>query len=53
MQSDHSIMFGFYYIAFIEYLFAGKTLLDYYNLFSSNEFKKNKKMILATKNFFQ
>ena len=34
-------MCGFYCVAFIEYMFAGKTLLDYTNLFSANDYKKN------------
>ena len=40
-----TIIFGFYCIAFIEYMLAGKTLLDYTNLFSSNNYKKNGKVI--------
>ena len=35
----------FYCIAFIEYMFAGKTLLDYNNLFSSNDHNKNDMII--------
>ena len=38
-------MCGFYYIAFIEYMLAGKTLLDYTNMFSPNDYKKNGKLI--------
>ena len=38
-------MCGFYCIAFIEYMIAGKTLLDYTNLFSPNDFKKVAKVI--------
>ena len=37
IQDDDSIMCEFYCIAFIEYMFAGKTLLDYTNLFSPND----------------
>ena len=40
-----SIICEFYCIAFIEYMVAGKTLLDYTNLFSSNDYKKNDKII--------
>ena len=32
-------------IAFIEYLLAGKTLLDCTSLFSPNDYKKNEKII--------
>ena len=45
IQSDDSIMCGFYFIAFIEYMHVGKTLLDYNNLFSPNNNKKNYKII--------
>ena len=38
-------MCGFYSIAFIEYTIAGKTLLDYTNLFCPNYYKKNNKKI--------
>ena len=34
-------MCGFYCIAFIEYMFSGKTLLNYTDLFSPNDYKKN------------
>ena len=38
-------MCGFYCITLIEYMLAGKTLLDYTNFFSLNEYKKNGKII--------
>ena len=38
-------MCGFYCIAFIEYMLAGKLLLDYTNLFSSYDYKKNERII--------
>ena len=34
-----------YCIGFIEYMLAGKILLDYTNLFSPNDYKKNGKII--------
>ena len=37
-------MCGFYCIA-IEYMLAGKTLLDYTNLFSPNDYEKIDKII--------
>ena len=43
IQSDNTIMCGFYYIAFIEYMIAGKGLLDYTNLFSPNDYKNIKR----------
>ena len=36
-------MCGFYCIAFIEYMLAGKTLLHYTNLFSLNDHKKKRR----------
>ena len=45
IQSDDSIMCGFYCIPFIKYVIAGKTLLDYSNLFSPNDYLKNDKII--------
>ena len=38
-------MCGFYYIAFMEYMLAGKTLVDYTNSFSPNDYTKNDKII--------
>ena len=45
IQDNESIMCGFYFIAFIEYMLTGKNLLDYTNLFSPNDYKKNEKII--------
>ena len=44
IQDNDSIMCGFYCIAFREYMFVGKTLSDYTNLFSANDY--NDKIIL-------
>ena len=38
-------MCGLYCIAFIEHIFVGKTFIDYNNLFSPNDYKKNDKII--------
>ena len=38
-------MCRFYCSTFIEYMLAGKTLLDYTNLFSPNDYKTNDKII--------
>ena len=45
IQDNESIMCGLFCIDFIEYMFVGKTLLDYTNLFSPNDYKKNDKVI--------
>ena len=39
-------MRGYFCIGFIDFMLKGKTLLEYTNLFSSNEYKKNHKIIL-------
>ena len=38
-------MCGFCFVDFKEYMLAGKTLLDYTNFFSLNDYKKNGKAI--------
>ena len=45
IQAYDSIMCGYFCIAFINYMLKGKTLLDYTNLFSPNDFKKNHQII--------
>ena len=39
-------MCEYFCIGFIGFMLEGKSLLDYTNLFSSNEYKKNDKIIL-------
>ena len=38
-------MCGFYCITFIEYITAGKTLLDYTNLLLPNDYQKKDKLM--------
>ena len=45
IQAYDSIMCGYFCIEFINYMLKGKTLLDYTNLFSPNDFKKNDRII--------
>ena len=45
IQAYDSIMCRYFYIKFINYMFKGKTLLVYTNLFSPNDFKKNDQVI--------
>ena len=45
IQAYDSIMCGYFCIEFINYILKGKTLLDYTNLFSPNDFKKNYQVI--------
>ena len=39
-------MCGYCCIAFIDFMLKGKSLLDYTNLFSPNNYEKNDKIIL-------
>ena len=39
-------MCGHFCIAFIDFMLAGKTLIEFTNLFSQNNFKKNDDIIL-------
>ena len=41
VQNYDSILWGYFCIGFIDYMFKGKSLTDYTNLFSPNNFKKN------------
>ena len=45
IQEYDSIMCGYFCIEFINYMLKGMTLLDYTNLFSPNDFKKNDRVI--------
>ena len=46
IQAYDSIMCGYFCIGFINFMFEGKSLTDYTNLFSPNDFKKNDDIIL-------
>ena len=46
MQECGSIMCEYFCIGFIDFMLKGKSLLEYTNLFSPNEYKKNDKVIL-------
>ena len=45
IQDNDAIMCGFYCITFKKYMLAGKTWLDYTNLSSPNDYKRNGKII--------
>ena len=45
IQAYDSIMCGYFYIRFINFMLAGKTLTEYTNLFSPNNFQKNDDML--------
>ena len=46
IQAYDSIMCGYFCIGFINFMFNGKSLTDYTNLFSPNDLKKNDDIIL-------
>ena len=46
IQTYNSIMCGYFCIGFIDFMLAGKTLTEYANLLSPNNFKKNDDIIL-------
>ena len=46
IKAYNSIMCGYFCIGFIDFMLAGKTLTEYTNLFSPNNFKKNDDIIL-------
>ena len=46
MQAYDSIICGYFCIGFIDFMFKGKTLTEYTNLFSPDGFKRNDVAIL-------
>ena len=46
MQAYDSIISGYFSIGFIDFILKGKSLLEYANLFSPNDYKKNDEIIL-------
>ena len=46
IQAYDSIMCEYFCIAFIDFMFKGKTLTEYTNLFPPNNFKKNDDTVL-------
>ena len=46
IQTYDSIMCGYFYIEFIDFMLKGNTLTDFTKLFSPNNFKKNDYIIL-------
>ena len=50
MQVSDSKMCGYFCIGFINFVLNGKSLLNYTNLFTPNEYEKNYKI---TREYFQ
>ena len=46
VQVNNSVMCGYFCIGFIDFMLAGKTLIDYTALFSTHDFVKNDQIIL-------
>ena len=46
IQAHDSIMCGYFCIGFFDFMLAGKTLTEFANLFSPNNFQKNDVIIL-------
>ena len=46
IKTYDSIMCGYFCIGFINFMLKGKSLLDYINLLSPNDYEKNDKIIL-------
>ena len=46
MQGYDSIICGYFLIVLIDFMLKGKSLLEYTNLFSPIDYKKNGKIIL-------
>ena len=40
IQSNNSIMCGHFFVGFIDFMFAGKSLIDFTSLFSPCDFEK-------------
>ena len=51
VQAYDSVMCGYFFIEFIDFKFNGKTLTEYTNLFSPNNFEKNDDIIFDDKYF--
>ena len=46
IQASDSVICGYFYIGFIDFMLKGKNLTDFTNLFSPKNFKKNDNIIL-------
>ena len=46
IQADNSIICGYFCIGFIDYMLAGRSLIDFSSLVSPYDFEKNNKIVL-------
>ena len=47
VQGNNSVMCGYFFIGFTDFMLAGKKLTDFTSMFSSCDFKKNDNIILS------
>ena len=47
VQANNSVMCGYFYTGYIDFMLAGKKLTDYTNMFSPYDFKKDDDVILS------
>ena len=47
VQANNSVMRGYFCIGFIDFMLAGKKLIDFRNMFSPHDIKKNDDIILS------
>ena len=47
IRAYDSIMCGYFYTGFIDFVLKDKSLLDYTDIFSPNDYEKNDKIILT------
>ena len=47
IQASNSVMCGYFFIEFIEFMFASKTLIAYTSLFPLYDFERNDNIILS------
>ena len=50
IQEDNSTMCGYFWIGFTDFMFAGRSLIDFTGLFPPYDFKQNDKKILIILN---
>ena len=47
VQTNDSVMYGYFCTGFIDFMSVSKKLIDYINLFSPHDFDKNESIILS------
>ena len=47
VQAKHSVMYGYFWIGFIDFMLAGKKLTDFTSMFSPHDFKKRGNIIFS------